>query len=147
MRFACACGATGFHADNEPLFRILCHCTICQQFNSAAFADVLVFRAEDVTLPPPDVVNFETYKPPPNVQRGKCAACGQPAIEVFTAPVLPKLVMVPMAVLGLDAEAPAPIAHTFYDKRVSDAKDTYPKYEGFLRSQLAFLNYLRLARR
>ena len=147
MRFACVCGATAFHADGEPLFRILCHCTICQRFNSAPFADVLVFRAEDVTLPARGAVNFETYKPPPNVRRGKCATCARPAIEVFAAPILPELVMVPTAMLGSGAPAPAPVAHIFYDKRVSDANDTYPKHRGFLRSQLAFLNYLRLAQR
>ncbi|NNE35571.1 MAG: hypothetical protein HKN13_10050 [Rhodothermales bacterium] len=133
--------------DGEPLFRILCHCTICQRFNSAPFADVLVFRDKDVSLPPPNAVNFQTYKPPPNVQRGKCATCAQPAIEIFAAPVLPKLVMIPRAMLRSDAEVPSPIAHIFYDKRVSDAKDAYPKHRGFLRSQLAFLNYLRSARR
>jgi len=147
MNFACDCGATSFYSDGEPLFRIICHCTICQKFNSASFGDVLVFRAEDVTLPPPDIVNFEKYKPPPNVQRGKCAACGQPALEVLAAPVLPKLVMVPRAMLTLDAQVPAPIAHMFYDKRVSDAPDTYPKHRGFVRSQLAFLHYVRVAER
>ena len=147
MKFACACGATDFQTDGVPLFRILCHCTICQRFNSAPFADVLVFRAEDVTLPARDAVSFETYKPPPNVQRGKCATCAQPAIEVFNAPILPKLVMVPTAMLRSDTQVPVPVAHIFYDKRVSDAKDTYPKHRGFLKSQLAFLNYLRLAKR
>lgn len=147
MKCTCYCGATCFQADGRPLFRILCHCTICQRFNSAPFADVVVFRAEDVSLPPPNTVSFETYKPPPNVQRGKCATCNQPAIEVFAAPVLPKLVMVPRKTFASDTELPVPIAHIFYDKRVSDAKDTYPKHRGFLRSQLAFLNYLRSARR
>ena len=147
MKFTCACGATDFQTVGEPLFRILCHCTICQRFSSAPFADVLVFRAEDVSLPPPDAVHFDTYKPPPNVKRGKCATCTQPAIEVFIVPVFPKLVMVPTPMLSAEAEVPAPIAHIFYDKRVSDAKDTYPKHRGFLRSQLAFMNYLRLAKR
>ena len=147
MKFVCTCGATSFHTDSEPLFRILCHCTICQRFNSAHFADVLVFRAEDVTLPPRETVNFETYKPPPNVQRGKCATCAQPAVEVFTAPILPKLVMVPRAMFRSDEQLPVPKAHIFYEKRVTDTKDTYPKCQGFLRSQLAFLNYLRLAKR
>lgn len=98
-------------------------------------------------LPTPGAVNFETYKPPPNVQRGKCVACTQPAIEVFSAPVLPKLVMVPRAMVRLDEKLPVPIAHIFYDKRLADAQDAYPKHEGFFRSQLAFLNYLRLANR
>ena len=147
MEFTCSCGASRFQADGEPLFRILCHCTICQRFNSAPFADVLVFRAEDVSLPPPHAVSFETYKPPPNVQRGKCATCAQPTVVVFDLPVLPKLVTVPRAMLGSDADVPSPVAHVHYDNRVSDAKDAYPKHRGFLRSQFAFLNYLRLARR
>lgn len=147
MQCSCSCGATRFHADGEPLFRIFCHCTLCQRFNSGPFADILVFRAADVSLPPPDAVTFQTYKPPPNVQRGKCAQCGQPSIVVFNIPALPRLVTVPRAMFGPDARVPSPIAHIHYDKRVSDAKDTYPKHEGFLRSQLAFLNYLRLAMR
>ncbi len=147
MKFACACGATDFRAEDGPLFRILCHCSICQRFNSAPFADVLVFRAEDVSLPPEDAVKFETYKPPPNVKRGKCAACAQPAIEVFIAPVFPKLVMVPKPMLRTDLDVPEPVAHIFYEKRVSDAEDTYPKHQGFLSSQFAFMSYLRLANR
>ncbi len=147
MEFACACGATHFQTDGEPLFRILCHCSICQRYNSAPFADVLVFRAEDVSMPPPGAVEFETYKPPPNVKRGKCAKCAQPAIEVFIVPVFPKLVMVPTPMLSIEAELPAPKAHIFYDKRVSDAQDDYPKHRGFLKSQLAFMSYLRSAKR
>lgn len=48
---------------------------------------------------------------------------------------------------GPDAELPSPAAHIFYDKRVSDAEDPYPKHQGFLRSQIAFLKYLWSARR
>ena len=144
---ACSCGAASIKASGTPLFRVLCHCTICQRFNDAAFADVIVYRAKDVELPQAGVVNFDTYKPPPNVQRGKCASCGQPAVEVFAAPVLPKLVMVPRAMFGSAANPPPPLAHIFYDKRVSDAEDALPKHEGFVRSQLAFLKYLWSASR
>ena len=147
MEFACTCGTTRLESDGKPLFRILCHCTICQKYNSAPFADVLVFRAEDVTLPPPGAVDFETYKPPPNVRRGKCTSCTQPAIETFIVPIFPKLVMVPAPMFSRGAEVPEPIAHIFYDKRLSDATDAYPKHRGFLSSQLAFMKYLRRAKR
>ncbi len=146
MECTCSCGAASFQTLGAPLFRILCHCTICQRFNRAPFADVLVYRAKDVTLPPADAVDFDTYKPPPNVRRGKCATCGQPAIEVFSAPVLPNLVMVPTSMFKSDAVLPSPVAHIFYDKRVSDAEDQYPKHRGYLRSQTAFLKYLWSAR-
>ena len=147
MKFTCDCGATDFETNGEPLFRILCHCTICQRFNSAPFGDVLVFEADNVSLPPQDAVNFQTYKPPPNVKRGKCAACAQPAVEVFSAPLFPRLVIVPAPMLKGEAGLPKPVAHMFYEKRVSDADDLYPKHHGFLRSELAFLNYLRRAKR
>ncbi len=143
----CFCGAASFQTVGAPLFRIFCHCTICQKFNQAPFADVLVYRAEDVALPQAGAVSFDTCKPPPNVQRGKCATCGQPAIEVFAAPFLPKLTMVPRSMLRSDAELPSPVAHIFYDKRVSDAEDKQPKHQGYIRSQLAFLKYYWIARR
>ena len=147
MECTCSCGATRLQAAGKPLFRILCHCTICQRFNNAPFADVLVYRGEDIALPPAEAVKFATYKAPPNVQRGKCATCEQPAVEVFAAPVLPKLLMVPRSMFRSDAELPSPVAHIFYDKRVSDAEDPYPKHYGFLRSQIAFLKYFWSARR
>lgn len=147
MECTCSCGATSFQTVGEPLCRVYCHCTICQRFHDAPFADMLVYRAEDVALPPAGAVIFDTYRPPPNVQRGKCATCGQPAVVVFTTRLLPRLVTVPRRMFRADAELPSPVAHGFYDKRVSDADDSYPKYEGYLRSYFAFLKYLWLARR
>lgn len=143
----CSCGATRFDVTAAPLFRVLCHCTICQRFNDAPFADVVVCRADDVELPPEGAVNFGTYRPPPNVERGRCASCKQPAVEVFAAPLLPKLVMIPAGMFPSGAELPSPAAHIFYDKRVSDADDTHPKYRGYLRSQLAFLKHWWSGRR
>lgn len=144
---ACTCGATSFQTTGAPRFRVLCHCTLCQRFHDAPFADVLVHRAEDVIAPSPELVDFETYKPPPNVRRGRCATCGQPAVAVFEAPVLPRLVMVPSPMFEPGAILPPPAAHIFYDKRLADAQDPYPKYEGYVRSQYAFLKYLWSARR
>ncbi len=138
----CACGATEFPANGPALFRILCHCTICQRFNEADYADVVVYSAVSVERPPADAVAFATYKPPPNVQRGKCATCAQPAIEIFEAPLLPKLAMVPLAMHADTAGLPQPCAHIFYEKRRADADDSLPKHEGFLRSQLAFVRHL-----
>ena len=135
---ACACGATTFAASGEPLFRLICHCSICQRFNDAAFADVAVFRAKDVEPPADGSVRFERMRPPPNVQRGSCASCGAPAIELFRSPLMPKLTMVPVQNVGAIETLPEPRAHIFYETRVSDATDNLPKYEGYWRSQLLF---------
>ena len=147
MECTCSCGATRFRTLGKPLLRFFCHCTLCQKFNDAPFADIIVFRAEDVELPPQGTVTFDTYRPPPNVQRGKCATCGQPAVSVFTVRFMPKLVTVPRPMFSSDAELPSPVAHGFYDTRVSDAHDALPKYEGYFRNQIAFLKHLWLARR
>ncbi len=144
---SCPCGATTLTTHAPPRFRMLCHCTICQRFNSAPFADVLVYRARDVALPEAGSVAFSTWKPPPNVQRGQCANCGAAAIETFHMPLLPKLTMVPRAMHPSDAELPAPVAHFFYETRVDDADDALPKYQRFLPSQFAFLKALIKARR
>ena len=147
MECTCSCGATSFQTLGMALVRFFCHCTLCQRFNDAPFADIVVFRAEDVVLPAPGTVIFDTYRPPPNVQRGKCATCGQPAVTVFATRFLPRLVTVPRPMFTSDAELPSPMGHGFYDTRVSDAKDSLPKYEGYFRNLFVFLKYVWLARR
>ncbi|MEL7448027.1 MAG: GFA family protein [Pseudomonadota bacterium] len=139
----CQCGNVQYTASAMPMFRILCHCSICRQFNGGApFADVLTFRNADIIRPSDGTVNFQTYRPPPNVQRGQCAACHAPAIEVFEAPLFPKLIMVPSSVVQDSAALPEPVGHMFYDSRVADVTDSLPKWSGYFRSQLGFGRYL-----
>ena len=110
----CACGHTAFEITGKPVFRMLCHCTLCQQFNQAPHADILIFKSHQVIAPEGGVVSFSTYKRPPNVQRGKCSQCHQAAIEVFNMPLMPKLTMVPVAVFDESTQLPEAKAHMFY---------------------------------
>ena len=135
---ACACGETTFATGESPLFRVICHCTICQRFNDTAYADVAVFRAKDVDTPAEGLVRYERMRRPPNVQRGSCASCGAPAIELFRAPLMPKLTIVPVRNIGAVEILPEPSAHIFYETRVGDVTDDLPKYEGYWRSQILF---------
>lgn len=134
----CPCGETRFIARRPALMRIYCHCTICQSFNQAPFADISVFSAADVQMPDPDRVEFRTLRPPPAVQRGACVACGKPAIETLRIVALPKLVMIPSANIGNAAFKPSVSMHAFYDTRVADFDDDLPKYSGYWSSQLRF---------
>lgn len=140
---ACSCNSVAFAVRAAPLFRVFCHCTICQRFNAAPFADVLVFRQNDIDTPAESDVSYSTYKPPPNVQRGRCRRCDQPAIERFTAPLLPKLTMVPASMFETPDALALPCAHLFYEKRLADYDDALARHHGFLRSQWGFLRYLR----
>lgn len=139
---SCTCGRTQFEISGEPRLRMLCHCTICQRFNQAAYADVLVFKTKQVNAPDLSTVEFKTYKAPPNVQRGICLHCQQPAIEVFDMPLFPKLTMVPAGMFAADAQLPSPVAHMFYEHRQQDATDGLPKRTGFLSSQMSFFKRL-----
>ncbi len=138
----CGCGQARFQLHGEPLLRARCHCTICQQFNAAAYADILLYRGRDVDMPAQGQVNFSAWRRPPAVQRGRCARCEGPAIEYLALPVMPNLVIVPVANLPDTVALPPPSLHMFYNRRVADADDSLPKYSGYWRSQLGFGRHL-----
>lgn len=144
---SCSCGNVKLDICAAPLFRILCHCTICQQFNDAPFADIVIYNASSISGPEPGTVKYDTYKPPPNVQRGVCTKCGNPSIEQFKLPFLPGLTMIPASIHDNQTALPEPVAHTFYDRRIEDVDDSLPKHKGFISSQLAFGRYLLAATR
>ena len=137
----CPCGQTTFAISAAPLIRLICHCEICQAFNQAEFADVTVFRSSAVVLPSDNPVEFNTYSKMVAVQRGKCSACGEPAIEFFTSKFAPNLTMVPSCNLPA-ALRPPPKLHIFYHRRVHDAANALPKYSGYLGSQLGQMWHL-----
>ena len=134
----CPCGAVVFSATREPLLRVICHCTLCQQFNAADHADVIVYRRRSVLEPPAGKVEFTTLRAPPNVARGVCTACRTPAIEVFDPPLMPGLIMVPRAMFAHGTALPQPELHIFYGSRRADHADELPKVSGYFASQTAF---------
>lgn len=135
----CKCGHVQFSVTGPVLMRGFCHCTICQTFNKAPFADISLFRGSDVSFPASDTVEYKAYKKvPPAVQRGKCVVCGEPAIERLKLPLLTEIVVIPSVNVKQTGFLPDPCLHIFYHRRVADAQDRLPKYEGFLSSQWAF---------
>ena len=137
----CACSGVSYRVPQQPLFRMLCHCSICQRFNDAPMADMLVFREREVTLPDAAAVTFQTFRPPPNVQRGKCTSCTQPAIEVFRFPLLPAMVLVPAGMIDDVHSLPQPKCHVFYASRQQDVDDGLPRHSSYLSSQLMFFKH------
>jgi hypothetical protein len=57
-------------------------------------------------------------------------------------PLMPKLVVIPTANIQDSSQIPMPIMNIFYNSRVADVDDTLPKYQGYLKSQLAFFGSL-----
>ncbi|MEC8428744.1 MAG: GFA family protein [Pseudomonadota bacterium] len=141
MTGSCECGAASFKVSAKPLARAYCHCTICQEFNKADYADVSVFLSRDVTLEDPATVAMKSYKKtPPSVQRGKCRKCDKPALEYLDMPLLPGLTIIPSA--NIAATLPEPSMHIFYHRRKRDIQDDLPKHSGFLKSQWCFAKQL-----
>ena len=134
----CECGNTKFTIQGKPIVRTFCHCTICQEFNNAAYADVTIFLSKDVHLYDKEKVNFKKYKSPPAVQRGKCATCNKPAIELLDLPLFPSLTIIPSENILPGPFLPEASSHIFYHRRVSNISDKLPKYSGFIKSQIAF---------
>lgn len=136
LQGSCACGACAYEAHRQPKARFVCHCTICQAFTGRTYSDVTVFRATDVTISNADQIAFKKYRPPPNIDRGLCRVCGQPALEAAGAGPL-KVLFVPTPNLGRRDLLPPVRMHVFYHRRVANAHDEVPKHSGYLRSQLA----------
>lgn len=134
----CECGHVHFGISGDPLFRAFCHCTICQEFNRSDFADIVLFRARDVSLPTMDRIKFKSYKQPPIVSRGKCVECGSAAIETLNVPLPSKLCIIPVQTVTPATGLPDPSFHMFYDRRVADSEDHLPKHAGYFDSQWAF---------
>jgi hypothetical protein len=133
----CSCGHARFHIQGEPLVRAFCHCTICQEFNQAGYADITIFRERDVTLPNQATLKYISYAFPPMLQRGKCLKCRKPVIEYLSIPPLPKLIIVPSGNITDKTRIPEPSLHLFYHSRVADINDLLPKKIGYIKSQLA----------
>ncbi|REL29292.1 GFA family protein [Thalassotalea euphylliae] len=138
----CQCGEVSYQVTGKPLLRAICHCTICQAANKAAYSDILLFRVHDVTQPAEGTVDYRSVKFPPILQRGYCHACQQLSIEYLQLFPIPKTIFVPTRRIADQSIVPAPSLHIFYDKRVADIDDALPKYQGYLASQLAFAKHL-----
>lgn len=134
----CHCAATKIAVHGKPLVRGYCHCTICQKFNQAPFADITIFRARDVQFTNENTVEFRAYRAPPLLQRGECTGCHHPAIEFLHLPAMPKLAMLPSANIDAPELTPSPALHIFYGTRVADMDDGLPKYNSYISSQIAF---------
>ncbi|MEO0616090.1 MAG: hypothetical protein AAFY69_08130 [Pseudomonadota bacterium] len=141
----CTCGAVSIAISAAPRFRVLCHCSICRAFNNDTHADILVYSAPNVEPHEPGTIAFKRWRPPPNVRRGVCVSCGQPALERFKAPPFMNLTMIPTPMVA--APVPEPAAHIFYDKRVADVDDALPKHEGYWASQWAFMKLVMSTRK
>lgn len=134
VQCSCSCEANKYELASEPLVRFYCHCEVCQQFTGGPYSDVTVALAKDLNNADIAATEFKRMKLPPNIRRGKCTQCHKPSIELGIGN---QLVFIPTSTVKNPEALPAPTFHMFYHRRVQDFDDNLPKYEGFIKSQLA----------
>lgn len=138
----CTCGEVQFQSERGPLFRAICHCSICRSFHGRDFGDFLVIPAKGFAQAPGGEVDYKVYKQPPLLKRGKCRKCDAPVLETLTFPPFPKMMLIPSRWIAEQEALPAPSFHMFYNNRVADAADDLPKCSGYLPSQVKFSTVL-----
>jgi hypothetical protein len=136
IRGGCSCGGFSFDADRAPITRFICHCLFCQDFTGQAFSDVAVFKARHLRTRGADALDWQKYRGPPNLRRGRCRQCGNPALETMGFRPF-KLLFIPFASVADPSRLPSPKLHAFYDRRVVDADDRVPKYSYYWPSEIA----------
>lgn len=134
----CTCGSVDFYITEPAIFRVFCHCSLCQEYENAPFADVSVFYARSVTAFDDSKISYKCFKKPAVVQRGSCKQCNDAVLEKIGIPLMPKMIVVSSNNIQDTSLLLAPSMHMFYDKRVADIEDNLKKYKGFASSQLAF---------
>jgi hypothetical protein len=50
IKGSCHCGKVGYHANAEPLFTFVCHCTTCQKATGSAFGVMIALPAAALTI-------------------------------------------------------------------------------------------------
>ncbi|MCV6596768.1 MAG: GFA family protein [Mangrovicoccus sp.] len=142
---SCECGKTHFEIEGEPLFRAHCHCSICQEYHQADYADFMAFRRRKVHWDAKVPQSLKAYKQPPFLRRGHCTECGSTSLETLTLPPFPRLILIPTKRLPKSLPRPTPSLHMFYDCRHADIEDNIPKFSGYLSSQIGFARVLKNA--
>ena len=74
----CACGKVHYEISGEPTRMINCHCEDCRRAAGSAYAAILVFPRESVTMTGELRYHAVTSEKGNTVERGFCPNCGSP---------------------------------------------------------------------
>ena len=135
LKGGCSCGTFSFETRKAPTARFICHCLFCQAFTGQPFSDVSVLLSHQIDMKGIDALSFKKYRLPPNLNRGRCTSCGQPAVETMGFRPL-QLVFIPSQNFSDQELLPPAKSHVFYHRRAKDISDSLPKYSGYWPSQI-----------
>jgi hypothetical protein len=134
---SCPCRESEVIVKNHPVIRFICHCKICQGVYRKPFADIVAVRSNQVIKPINPSIRFAKHRFPPAINRGVCFSCNSPVVALLPLAPAFGLSFIPAVNFFKEYELPKPVLHLFYDRRVDDADDDLPKFNGYWQSQWA----------
>ena len=132
----CSCGIFSFETRKPPTTRFICHCLFCQAFTGQTYSDVCALPSQRIDIKGKGALSFKKYRLPPNLNRGRCKSCGQPAMETMGRWPM-QMVYIPSVNFAKPDLLPPVKMHIFYNRRVADIADDLPKYENYWPSEFA----------
>lgn len=134
---SCPCSVSSISVKAKPFARFKCHCSICQKLYKQPYADFVVLNAKHLIIEKPETIEFAKYRLPPALNRGLCSHCHSPLVGFLRLAPFLSLAFVPSERFQDANQLPALQGHIFYHRRLSDAEDELPKFEGYWHSELA----------
>jgi hypothetical protein len=138
---SCPCGESEVMVKNHPVIRFICHCKICQEVYRKPFADIVAVRSNQVIKPINPSIRFAKHRFPPAINRGVCFSCNSPVLALLPLAPAFALSFIPAVNFFKEYELPKPVLHLFYDRRVDNADDHLPKFNGYGQSQWAVASH------
>ena len=74
----CACGATRYECDADPLIMLNCHCRDCQKASGSAYAAIVVVPKAAIQIRGEPRYYKVVGQSGKATERGFCASCGSP---------------------------------------------------------------------
>mmetsp|Transcript_28657 Transcript_28657/g.80694 ORF Transcript_28657/g.80694 Transcript_28657/m.80694 type:complete len:185 (+) Transcript_28657:126-680(+) len=118
---SCLCGHTAFQVDGSPIFRVVCHCSLCTKWYGSTATALAGFPDGAISLSSgkEDLLSWKTSD---GMERMRCGKCGSPVYNQslledykFQDVALASLACDDSgAIIGLDALSP--VQHIFYNK-------------------------------
>lgn len=79
----CLCGAVRYVCSETPVMTGTCHCRDCQHASGSAFATLMIFAREDVTISGHPAVYAHKGDSGKTVRRLFCPRCGSPVLTDY----------------------------------------------------------------
>ncbi|KAL6059680.1 CENP-V/GFA domain-containing protein [Balamuthia mandrillaris] len=134
---ACFCGAVSFEASGKPLFRVQCHCTICQRYHGADSVSLVAFSPDQFHVSCKGSATTKGFSTSEGMTRHRCSECGGPVYNQSHLEEMP-FVDTPLSLFERDEKERllhfselSPECHLFWHSRHQALPADLPKWASY----------------